>query len=62
MQVCQVACNADSQCAVYDVASDGSCNLYGSDALSLLSVYTDTPNTGITYNAYVKSNSYTING
>lgn len=62
VQVCQVACNADSQCAVYEVSSDGTCNLFASDAISQIVVYTNTANTGITYNTYVKSNSYTING
>lgn len=62
VQVCQVACNADPQCAVFDLDSLETCNFYASDSLSQLSVHTDTTNTGITYNAYVKSNSYTING
>ena len=61
VQVCQVACDADSQCAVYDVASDRSCSFYTSDAISQLVLYNGVDPT-LTYNAYVKSNSYTING
>ena len=62
VQVCEVACNADSQCAVFDLDSLETCNFYASDALSQLTVHIDTTNTCVTYNAYVKSNSYSING
>ena len=58
VQVCQVACNADSACGVFDVAvDDRMCSFYKSDEVSQLIV-----NTKFTYNAYVKSNSYTLNG
>ena len=58
VEICQVACNADSECGVFDIAVDDRiCSFYKSDEVSQLIV-----NTKLAYNAYVKSNSYTLNG
>ena len=56
VQLCETACNADSQCGAFDYVNDGGyvCQFYTSDATEFV--------TSTGYNTYVKSNTYTING